>query len=738
MHHKEHKRQVNDMAALTISNPQVENQSSYKMFNPTEENPFFAFVNSRVIESNERVLNFIQDESIAIKPTISNSLNIASYNNLESTGDIYFINTQNGGVNSISNIVIDSVNNTTQVGPNYQIARGFTTVSSSSSLNHRLQYAGQLDDFCYYIETINPSQALSVLQPTLTRDWKRITISDTSGYMYSSTISDTTPLSPSPILSLTEYDYSNIDAEYYYIKSTNLYNRSGSGDRSEIKYLDISYQPYLLFKFDSYTMLNTDGTNSTFDADGYLFVNLYSIISRHYNESNTPAYNTVGNRYGYSNQWNFFKKEDDIVHLYYTTYYNTDEINYYNHNSETSQIVPLIKKDKIIDYLNFIGIPWTFDKQKAISANIEDFEDGYNPNPELPGKEGQPTNEAGGGDGTGDNTQDNFELPTPTINPATAAVNQYILNSNQVYSFMEELFNGTFWTNSDLLNKNPKESVVSLTAWPINLLNWDLNNVGIPEAIVCGNVTMDYAQGQPIQHGYNKIVDIGEYEIKPYFGSFMDYLTKIELFLPFIGWRDLNTQNVMGRTIKVKYVLNFEDGGVVVYITSSDGTIERLEQVEQAKLAFDLPIFTSNINEKEKEKLQLLLTAAVSAATAGFGALGSGVGHVAATTAATAAKEVTSGASKLSTFQNHVNGGSVVASNATWYLPNKCILKFTRPYKSEASGYGRVNGYPANYTAKLGDVAGYTEVDNPILNDIECTEIERQKIKTLLQGGIYL
>lgn len=407
----------------------------------------------------------------------------------------------------------------------------------------------------------------------------------------------------------------------------------------------------------------------------------------------------------------------------------------------------IIKKEALIRYFNILGIPFLI-KEGDEAITIEDFTPdystwgGYDPNyeyedPDGPPK-GQPDNEAGGGDGTGDNTEDQFELPTPTINPASAAVNQYVLNSNQVYNFMEELYNGTFWTNIDLLSKNPKESVVSLTAWPINLLNWDLNHVGLSQPIQCGNVTMTYASGQPIQNGYNKVLDIGEYEIKPYFGSFMDYLTKIELFMPFIGWRQLSTQNVMGRTIKIKYVLNFEDGGIVVYITSTDGKIERLEQVEQAKLAFDLPVFTSNMNEKEKDKLQLLMTAAITAVTAGVGAFGSGAGGVASAAGTAAGKEVVSGASKIAAWQDHINGGSVVASNASWYLPNKCILKFTRPRKSEASGYVKVHGYPANYTAKLGDVTGYTEVDNPVINGIECTDIERQKIKTLLQGGIYL
>lgn len=496
----------------------------------------------------------------------------------------------------------------------------------------------------------------------------------------------------------------------------------------------INYTPVVIPEFDGYYVAEVDEsgnyTNNLIEQQGKMYICVEPLaLFNDFTRANTSV--------GAWAKTPWFGKTGGI--------FKEDEIFWLRSSSKNTAYLSctVIKKSALTLFLNYLGIPWTYNQTKATSESIDNFDDGYNPNqqyydPENP--PGQPDNESGGGDGLGDNTQDNFEIPTPTINPARAAVNQYILNSNQVYSFLEELFNGTFWTNSDLLNKNPKESVVSLTAWPLNLLSWDVRHVGVSEEITCGNVVMEYADGLPIQNGYNKVIDIGEYEIKPYFGSFMDYLTKIEIFLPFIGWRNLSTQNVMGRILKVKYILNFEDGGVVVYITSTstDGTIERLEQVEQAKLAFDLPIFTSNINEKEKDKLQLLMTAAVSAVTAGVGAFGSGAGGVAATAGTAAGKEVVSGASKIAAWQDHINGGSVVASNATWYLPNKCILKFTRPRKSEPSGYGRVNGYPANYTAKLGDVKGYTEVDNPVINGIECTEIERQKIKTLLQGGIYL
>lgn len=513
-------------------------------------------------------------------------------------------------------------------------------------------------------------------------------------------------------------DITQYFAEPYSSTVNRIYAYRGeAGSRTQISSVN---NLVLVLKFKGFWTTEIDGDGNYtgskifIEQENYLIASIYKLFNR------------IKNFY-----FNYMGDEEINLHLFdkpIVVLGSTPPM------ATSAQIVTeprMLLQDKI-KMFNVIGIPFTLDQDQIQS---ETFTDGYDPDYKYVEKgNGQPDNEAGGGDGTGDNTEDNFELPTPSINPASAAVKQYVLNSNQVYSFLEELFNGTFWTNSDLLNKNPKESVVSLTAWPINLLNWDLYHVGIPELIQCGNVTMTYAQGQPIQNGYNKIIDVGEYEIKKYYGSFMDYLTKIEIFLPFVGWRSLSTQNVMGRTIKVRYVLNFEDGGIVVYVTSTDGTIERLEQVEQAKLAFDIPIFTSNINEKEKEKLQLLITAAISTASAGMGAMGSGAAGV----ATAAGKEAVSGANKIFALQEHINGGNVVASNATWYLPNKCILKFTRPRKSTPSGYAKVNGYPANYTAKLANVTGYTEVENPVINGIECTEIERQKIKALLQGGIYL
>ena len=61
-----------------------------------------------------------------------------------------------------------------------------------------------------------------------------------------------------------------------------------------------------------------------------------------------------------------------------------------------------------------------------------------------------------------------------------------------------------------------------------------------------------------------------------------------------------------------------------------------------------------------------------------------------------------------------------------------------RPIQSLASDFASKKGYPANISASLGSLTGYTVVDKVHLTGIDCTDSERDEIHALLKDGVII
>ena len=57
---------------------------------------------------------------------------------------------------------------------------------------------------------------------------------------------------------------------------------------------------------------------------------------------------------------------------------------------------------------------------------------------------------------------------------------------------------------------------------------------------------------------------------------------------------------------------------------------------------------------------------------------------------------------------------------------------------SQASGSNKLKGYPCNITKRLGDLSGFTMVDDIQLNNVPCTDAEREELESILKGGVIL
>ena len=396
-----------------------------------------------------------------------------------------------------------------------------------------------------------------------------------------------------------------------------------------------------------------------------------------------------------------------------------------------------VKREALIKYLNYCGQPWTFDLNEAKTMEVKDFSTGYDPNPYIPLPPGQSNNTSSDWTGAGDNNEDSFELTVPHFSPYGSVVNQYAMSALQVQQFTDELFKGSWITNPDLLNNDPKEGLVSCRYYPFNIRFHDPEGIGDTENIVVGAVEMQYSAGAKILPNYNQILDLGEFKVDEYFGGFLDYqLTTIDIYLPYIGWQQMTANALMGRTLKIKYIVDIISGDCSCFLTTTDGNIERVENIFSGRMGIDIPILTSNHNENTKQAASSVL----SAVTAVGGAIATyatgGIGGLAA--AGISAAAITNSATDVATMQNHANMGTPISSSSALWMPQDIIFRITRPRKSEASEFKNRRGYRSNYSTQLKNVTGFVQIDNPLLDGLSLHEDEKEQLAQILKGGIFI
>lgn len=281
----------------------------------------------------------------------------------------------------------------------------------------------------------------------------------------------------------------------------------------------------------------------------------------------------------------------------------------------------------------------------------------------------------------------------------------YKMSQSRIRTLASFLWGASFFDNIKLLNSSPIENIVSCKIIPISINGTD-------ERIVLGNVDTG-VNGDKVNSSYK--VEVGNLAISEYYHSFLDYApyTKLTIFLPFIGFKELDTNTFMNKTLKVIYIFDLITGSVKtqlfannVYVQSYDGNA-----------GIDIPLTSSNRAQVEGAFIGSALSAVESKSLIG------------------ASSALLNGAMTPYSFSTK---GSYSPSCGT-HDTRKIFVIYDRPTLQIPSTYGHDFGYPCKLSRSLGSVNGFTIVNSNIdLNGITCTETEREEIRQLLTSGVYL
>lgn len=351
--------------------------------------------------------------------------------------------------------------------------------------------------------------------------------------------------------------------------------------------------------------------------------------------------------------------------------------------------------------------PYMFGKYPELTGN-HDAGDKDKQEPgkwEYPNGPGGPS-KPGGGDGDQSDTSD--PIPEDDIIDGLSSdfVKLYKITKANLTALSEYMLKDDFLTNIKKLYADPMDAIISLNTFPINV-------TGTAGTITTSGVSTGIDAVQ-INHSIIDI-DCGTVTLNEYWGSFLDYETKISLFLPYVGIQSISTDDFMNDIIHVVYRVDLLSGGFVVFVKNSKGIVHQTT----GNMAYHMPVTSIDYSRM----YSALITGAVG--IAGNAVAGNAAGVITGT---------------LSTIQNfhpqiqmsgNFGGNTGICSNKRPYL----IIE--RPVPNVPANYSAVKGNTSNVTVTLGNCSGFTQISDMQIKYISATDAEKNQILSLLASGVY-
>lgn len=388
--------------------------------------------------------------------------------------------------------------------------------------------------------------------------------------------------------------------------------------------------------------------------------------------------------------------------------------------------------------------------------------------------------EPGGPSGPGDLPPGTFDddsdpIPDsslPTISSANTGFTRiYNPTLSQVQALASYLWTTpdvieTIWNHIKQFFENPMEAMIGFNLVPVPVPNGGTTNFKL--MYIDTGVQMTAAASQFVDR------DCGTLKIERYYGSALDQspYTKISCFLPYIGTVQLNTDEVMGTTLQVKYRVDICSGSCVAKIFVDGSCLYQYSGHCAIPIPFSAADFSSYVS------------AAVSVAKLAIGAATAGAAGVAAGAIPTAAQQtnqvitqatvsapgsnlpaliptrsqitdtpsdqssteasfsgispssISNTVGEIMTSKPHVEHSGSFSGNTGYLGIRRPYVIIERPNMCMPAQYQHFNGFPAMISMELGTCKGYTRIQQVQLTGMTATNPEQAEILELLKSGV--
>jgi len=270
------------------------------------------------------------------------------------------------------------------------------------------------------------------------------------------------------------------------------------------------------------------------------------------------------------------------------------------------------------------------------------------------------------------------------------------------------LWGSSIFDEFSLINNNPIENIISCKAIPYNIS-------GTTQEITLGNVKTS-VKGEKISQNFSKQT-IGSVTIAEYYHNFLDYApyTNVIIYLPYVGFKELDASLVMGKTLKIEYTLDVITGGCLAQIYV--GKIRLYE-------------FTGNIG------VDVSITASNRAQVEGaYISAGVGVVSSAMNGNATGVADSIIGAA---TSQYHYSGTGNPNPSCVASTNRTCYVVIDRPQYQSLKAFNHTRGRMCCLSKTIGSLNGYTVCDKSVdISGVSATDEEKEEIVNILSSGFF-
>lgn len=311
---------------------------------------------------------------------------------------------------------------------------------------------------------------------------------------------------------------------------------------------------------------------------------------------------------------------------------------------------------------------------------------------------------------------DPYEPPTP---PADLDIAEAIIDTGANFiDAMKGLYESI---NNTLSTGDLVPYVIDLHMIPVQPLK---SSSTVPIEVGWKTLT---ARGYPVTSDYVD-VSCGSVQTKEFFGAFPDYISRIQLFLPFVGFVPVQAEWFQNATIGVSYRFNVIDGSFMCFVTGYGRHINKgLDYGYRSGL---LAQYSGNAC------LHMPITGENYAAMlAGqIGAAGGVLANAAYGNIAGAAGS----AINMIMMKPNIAQSNAYSASAAVLSHRKPFFMISRPTSHYSELYQHEQGLPANITSRLGDLTGFVQMKDVHLDGIPCTDRERAIIRSKLAKGVIV
>ena len=389
-----------------------------------------------------------------------------------------------------------------------------------------------------------------------------------------------------------------------------------------------------------------------------------------------------------------------------------------------------------------VGLPVS---QLATAFDVEEFEEVVIDDPNYDDDDDK-SGDWFGGDGDHDDHSDDIDEPDILSIGASSVgfLSLYSASASLMQQFASSLWDLNFVAEVTKFFTKPLDWIVGVKMMPIVPV---ATRAAYPK---WGSWTWPVPLSE-IDDQYFEL-DCGSVSIAEYWGNCFDYdpYTTIEIWLPYIGYRQLPVDQIMCHEIHCRYEIDLltgcccaiistdalEDGipgsnatkvvgqyygncGVDIPVSaeSRDGMVAAMMQAAGTFLNKAIPAFAQQALQPPEEYSDY--EAAVNVGSGYISAMGTTVKNISAMKS-----------------QPGISGN---AGNACGMMSVQTpFLIINRPHQDRPDAFRQLHGYMSNFSGKLGDFSGYAQVEDIQLNNIPAFEPELKEIIQLLKGGVII